>query len=90
MGPSISLGDAEFVAQYELTTGNFNAEFGRNSGSVVNIVTKSGTNDLHGSLYATESNWRFNSLSLIRRSLKVSLECPLLMTRSWEEPSAGR
>jgi Carboxypeptidase regulatory-like domain len=63
MGPSISLGDPEFVAQYELTTGNFNAEFGRSSGSVVNIITKSGTNDLHGSLYATESNWRFNSLS---------------------------
>jgi Carboxypeptidase regulatory-like domain len=63
MGPSISLGDPEFVAQYELTTGNFNAEFGRSSGSVVNIVTKSGTNDLHGSLYATESNWRFKSLS---------------------------
>jgi Carboxypeptidase regulatory-like domain len=63
MGPSIILGDPEFVGQYELTTGNFNAEFGRSSGSVVNIVTKSGTNDLHGSLYATESNWRFNSLS---------------------------
>jgi Carboxypeptidase regulatory-like domain len=63
MGPSISLGDPEFVAQYELTTGNFNAEFGRSSGSVVNIVTKSGTNDLHGSIYATESNWRINSLS---------------------------
>jgi hypothetical protein len=62
-GPGISLGDPEFVAQYELTTGNFNAEFGRNSGAVVNIVTKSGTNELHGSLYATESNWRFNSLS---------------------------
>jgi hypothetical protein len=62
-GPLISVGDPEFVAQYELTTGNFNAEFGRNSGSVVNIITKSGTNDLHGSLYATESNWRFNSLS---------------------------
>jgi hypothetical protein len=63
MGPSIILGDPEFVTQYELTTGNFNAEFGRSSGAVVNIVTKSGTNDLHGSLYVTESNWRFNSLS---------------------------
>jgi hypothetical protein len=30
---------------------NFEAEFGRNSGAVVNIVTKSGTNDLHGSLF---------------------------------------
>ena len=30
---------------------NFEAEYGRNSGAVVNIVTKSGTNNLHGSLF---------------------------------------
>ena len=30
---------------------NFEAEYGRNSGAVVNIVTKSGTNDFHGSLF---------------------------------------
>jgi outer membrane receptor protein involved in Fe transport len=30
---------------------NFEAQYGRNSGSVVNIVTKSGTNDYHGALF---------------------------------------
>ncbi|MBV9929119.1 MAG: TonB-dependent receptor [Acidobacteria bacterium] len=30
---------------------NFEAEFGRNSGAVVNLVTKSGSNDFHGSLF---------------------------------------
>ena len=75
-GPLISLGDPEFVAQYELTTGNFNAEFGRNSGAVVNIITKSGTNDLHGSLYATESNWRFNSLSPNQKNFEGLTEVP--------------
>ncbi len=30
---------------------NFEAQYGRNSGSVVNIVTKSGTNDFHGAIF---------------------------------------
>src|SRR4029077_3570449 len=30
---------------------NFEPEYGRNAGAVVNIVTKSGSNDLHGSLF---------------------------------------
>ncbi len=30
---------------------NFESEYGRNSGAVVNIVTKSGTNDIHGSVF---------------------------------------
>lgn len=30
---------------------NFEAEYGRNSGAIVNVVTKSGTNDFHGALF---------------------------------------
>jgi hypothetical protein len=37
----------EFIVQ----TNHFSAEYGRNSGFVANIVTKSGTNNFHGSLY---------------------------------------
>lgn len=39
----------------------FPAEYGRNSGSVVNILTKSGTNHLHGSAYDYERNSAFDS-----------------------------
>jgi hypothetical protein len=55
-GPGIFVGDAEFVNQYQVTTNNFGAEYGRNAGSVVNIITKSGGNKFHGSVYGTESN----------------------------------
>jgi hypothetical protein len=39
------------ISEFRVLTNTFDAEYGRNSGSVVNVVTKSGTNDLHGSGY---------------------------------------
>ena len=39
------------IQEFRVLTNTFDAEYGRNSGSVVNVVTKSGTNGLHGSVY---------------------------------------
>ena len=39
------------IEEFRVITNNFDAEYGRNSGAVVNVVTKSGTNELHGSFY---------------------------------------
>jgi hypothetical protein len=39
------------IQEFRVLTNTFDAEYGRNSGSVVNVVTKSGTNNLHGSAY---------------------------------------
>lgn len=36
------------IQEFRLLTSNFEAEFGRNTGAVINVVTKSGTNDYHG------------------------------------------
>jgi hypothetical protein len=69
-GPSLFLSDSEFVSEYEITTSNFGAEYGRNSGSVVNVVTKSGTNDYHGSLYATENNQRLDTLTNTQKAFE--------------------
>ena len=38
----------EAVQEFQVVSNSFAAEFGRSSGGVVNVVTKSGTNDLHG------------------------------------------
>src|SRR5215471_1559596 len=39
------------IEEFRVLTNTFDAEYGRNSGSVVNVVTKSGTNNLHGDVY---------------------------------------
>jgi outer membrane receptor for ferrienterochelin and colicin len=42
--------DPDALSQFSVQTSNFDAEYGRNSGGIVNAITKSGTNSLHGSL----------------------------------------
>ncbi len=40
-----------FIQEVEVITGGYNAEFGRSTGGVVNVVTKTGSNELHGSVW---------------------------------------
>jgi hypothetical protein len=62
-GPSLFLNDPNFVEQYTTVTENPGPEYGRNSGSVVNVVTRSGSNEWHGSIYESENNSFLNALS---------------------------
>src|SRR6266568_9374649 len=48
-GPSIFLGNQDALDEVSVITDNFSVEYGRASGSVVNYVTKSGSNEFHGS-----------------------------------------
>ena len=42
----------EFIQETEVITGGYNAEFGRSTGGVINVVTKQGGNEFHGSVFA--------------------------------------
>jgi hypothetical protein len=61
------------VQEFRVTTTNPNAEQGRSSGAQIGLVTKSGTNEWHGSLYefhrntVTTANTFFNNMSGIPR-----------------------
>jgi carboxypeptidase family protein len=62
-GPSLFLSNPDFVQEYEITTNNFGPEYGRNGGSVVNLVTPSGTNTWHGNISGAEGNAVLDSLT---------------------------
>ena len=49
------------VAEFRILTNNYTAEFGRSAGGVVSAVTKSGTNQIHGSLFEYLRNEDFNA-----------------------------
>lgn len=51
----------EVINQFQVITSGGIAEFGRTSGGIVNIITKSGTNDLRGNLYGFARNQRFDA-----------------------------
>jgi Carboxypeptidase regulatory-like domain/TonB-dependent Receptor Plug Domain/TonB dependent receptor len=48
-GPQVFFGNDEAIAEVQVITNSFSAQYGRNAGSVVNYITKSGTNSFHGS-----------------------------------------
>jgi outer membrane receptor protein involved in Fe transport len=43
--------NGEFIQEVEVKTGGYQAEYGRNTGGVINVVTKSGGNEFHGDLF---------------------------------------
>jgi Carboxypeptidase regulatory-like domain/TonB dependent receptor/TonB-dependent Receptor Plug Domain len=58
-GPGLFLSNIDVVKEFSIISNNFSAEYGRNQGAIVNIVTKSGTNTVHGALYGYHQNARF-------------------------------
>jgi hypothetical protein len=49
------------IAEFRLLTSDYTAEYGRNGGGVISIVTKSGTNQIHGSLFEFLRNRDFDA-----------------------------
>ncbi len=47
----IPVPSTEVIREFKVQAGQYDAQFGRNAGANINVVTKSGTNVLHGSVY---------------------------------------
>ena len=56
----------EAVSEFRVVNNSFGAEYGRALGGIVNIVTKSGTNDFHGSVYEYLQNNATDARSLLQ------------------------
>ncbi len=55
--------DADSVAEFRLITNSFSAEYGKFTGSVMNTVTKSGTNSFHGTVFEFYRNQKLDAIN---------------------------
>jgi len=57
----MAMPNPDALQEFSVQTNNFDAEYGRSAGAVVNAITRSGTNDFHGSLFYFHRNEALNA-----------------------------
>jgi hypothetical protein len=62
------LPNPDAISQFRVDTNNFSAQFGRNSAGVVSVLTKSGSNDFHGSVFEFYRDRNFNATTHLQSS----------------------
>ena len=61
-----------FIDQVKIQTSNFSAEYGRNSGAAINVVTKSGTNKLRGSAFNMFRDEKFDATNVFAPRMRTA------------------
>jgi len=78
-GAPASLLPIDSIQEFNLQA-NFPPEYGRNSGSVINILTKSGTNHLHGSAFEFLRNSAMDARNYFNRAIDQNTGLPVKKT----------
>jgi outer membrane receptor protein involved in Fe transport len=68
-GPAFTIANPDAVQEVNIQTADFSAEYGRAGGAVFNQITKSGTNNIHGSVTEVYTGSAFKALNHLDRTV---------------------
>jgi hypothetical protein len=77
----------DFIREVKIQTSNFSAEYGRNSGASINIVTRSGSNRFHGSAFEFLRNDKFDANSFFNNAAGRFTDNPNALAPDVKVPS---
>jgi len=77
-GVTQPINNTDIVQEARLITNQFAAEYGRAAGSVMNVITKSGSNRFHGSGFVFHQNDEFNARTNLDKNARL-LEAPFFL-----------
>jgi len=66
--PAVAFPNPDSIEEFKIQTSTYDAGYGRNPGANINVVTKSGTNDFHGSAFEFLRNTAFNANDFFRNA----------------------
>lgn len=72
-GTPVIFPSVDSIQELQVQTLNFSAEYGRNNGAIVNVITRSGGNDVHGSTFYFHRNTALNASNFFDRQGKSPL-----------------
>src|SRR5260221_13135957 len=76
----------EAIAEFKVQTANFSAEYGASAGAVVNVVTRGGGNEIHGTAFEFLRNSAFDARDYFQPSGTAK---PLYIQHQWGGSAGG-
>ncbi|MBL9007700.1 MAG: TonB-dependent receptor [Myxococcales bacterium] len=67
-----------FIKEVNIISGGYQAEYGRATGGVISIVTKSGSNEFHGSLFGSVAPWQADATPIARLGEAIATSTRIL------------
>ena len=77
------------IAEFHILESNYSAEYGRNGGGVISVVTKSGTNQWHGSAFEFLRNDAFNANDYFNKAAQPELPRNILKRNQYGATFGG-